>query len=67
MHYDCRPHPYVFFNHDQATATFVGFSISKETAELIIPGGDKNMVIPKDLMETLLYKLEMFDEGYREW
>ena len=64
------PHPYIFFNQDRTSITFVGFSVNKTTGDLINPstGG----VLEKSIMTPHLYSgLELnavnFNENYATW
>ena len=64
------PHPYIFFNQDRTSITFVGFSVNKTTGDLIDPttGG----VLEKSIMSPHLYSgLELnavnFNENYAAW
>ena len=45
------PHPYIFFNHDRFTMTFLGFRIN-QNGDLLDPG--KNTVLEKKLMDPTL-------------
>lgn len=35
--FDCSPHPYLFFNADGSTFTFMGFIIDVRTGNILLP------------------------------
>ena len=45
------PHPYIFFNHDRFTMTFLGFRLN-QNGDLLDPGSNK--VLENRLMEPTL-------------
>lgn len=63
----CRPHPYIFFNKDRVSATFVGFTVT--------PSGDlwdprnpnflRRQFVPTELLDTM--KKLRFNEDYQKW
>eukprot|EP00731_Ephydatia_muelleri_P024235 Em0016g506a len=64
------PHPYIFFNEDRMSITFVGFKVDKATSNLINSADDS--VIEKAIIsQQLLLGLEVngvnFSEDYRAW
>lgn len=63
------PHPYVFFNHDRNSMTFLGFLLSKN-GDLLNPAN--NETLEKRLMSPILreeLKLQgvNFDKNYEAW
>ena len=38
--YFYRPHPYIFFNHDRVSMTFLGFRLN-QNGDLLDPGSNK--------------------------
>ncbi len=63
------PHPYIFFNNDCVTITFVGFSVTKD-GHLINPE-DQNVIersiMPKSLYEGLIIQGVNFADDHRKW
>ncbi|XP_068089245.1 E3 ubiquitin-protein ligase RNF213-like [Hyperolius riggenbachi] len=54
--WECEPHPYIFFNHDRTTMTFIGFHLERNNArgfDAINPR-DRS-IIEKDIMTKQLY------------
>ncbi len=54
---DCSPHPYIFFNFDHESLTFLGFNIDEETGNLLDPRTQdvlKEHIIEKPLYDGLL-------------
>ena len=64
------PSPYIFFNDDGVSITFVGFKVDKITGNLINPA-DGNVIEKAIISPLLLPKLEQrgvdFSEDYRTW
>ena len=64
------PSPYIFFNEDRTSITFVGFKVDKITGNLINPA-DGNIIERAIINVHLLSKLELkgvnFSEDYRAW
>ena len=63
------PHPYIFFNNDRVSITFVGFTVNKE-GNLINPENQK--VIERNIMKSSLYeglKINQvnFADDHRKW
>ena len=62
-------HPYIFFNQDRTTVTFVGFMVTGG-GDLIDPIHkgvlERNIMTPK-LYRGLKYQGVSFDQDYREW
>lgn len=48
------PHPYLFFNADNMTFTFIGFHIESSTGNLIDQNGG---ILEKNIMSVGLYNL----------
>ena len=70
-HYNCShsSHPYIFFNEDRESITFVGFKVN-EDGELIDPR--TRMEIEPDILSPTLYcalyaNKVNFKEDYLEW
>jgi len=62
-----RPHPYIFFNQDKLTATFVGFTVTDD-GDLLDPRTNK--ILEKCIVEEALRPImEMlkFNENYQLW
>ena len=62
-------HPYIFFNQDKVSVTFVGFTVT-QNGDLIDP--DHRGVLEKSIMSQNLYTCLKaqgvnFDEDYRRW
>ena len=51
MFFLCSPHPYIFFNHDRDSMTFLGFLLS-EKGDLLDPGTKR--ILEQRLMEPTL-------------
>ena len=47
----CSPHPYIFFNHDRVSMTFLGFLLNRN-GDLLNPG--TNTVLEKRLVDSTL-------------
>ncbi len=67
--FNCSPHPYLFFNKDKDTVTFVGFMVTKR-GDLIDPASKK--VIKSAIMSSQLYtglvaNRVNFNDDYRCW
>ena len=63
-------HPYIFFNKDGMSITFVGFMVT-QNGDLIDPN-HKGVVLERAIMNSKLYKGLIqnrvnFDENYRTW
>ena len=64
--YDYRYHPYLFFNYDQVTMTFVGFTvINCDIIDPISKEVVRKNAISKDLHNLLQENNVKFDENYR--
>lgn len=48
------PHPYLFFNSDGTTMTFLGFNIDKATGNLIGTQDGKEYVLKSNIMDKRL-------------
>lgn len=62
-----RPHPYIFFNQDKLTATFVGFTVT-DGGDLLDPR--TNEILEKCIVEKALrptMKMLKFNENYQLW
>ena len=67
FHLPCRPHPYIFFNEDRATATFVGFTVTDD-GDLLDPRTD--IILEEGIVEEALrptMKMLKFNENYQFW
>ena len=65
----CSKHPYLFFNQDHITMTFLGFSVSSH-GNLIDPKTDtiiQKGVMSKQLYEDLVKYGVNFEENYEKW
>lgn len=47
------PHPYIFFNPDLVTMTFLGFKVQLPAYDIVDP--QTNEIIEEKIMEKLLY------------
>ena len=47
------PHPYIFFNNDHMTMTFLGFNINRHTGDLIDP--ETHTVLERNIMKKDLW------------
>lgn len=51
------PHPYLFFNKDHTTMTFLGFNIENKTGNLVDPQTGTILeaeIMPKNLQKALI-------------
>lgn len=68
--FSCSPHPYIFFNEDRMSITFVGFKVDKATGNLINPADGiviDNAIISSQLLLGLEVNGVNFSEDYRTW
>ena len=68
----CSPHPYIFFNNDRATITFVGFVIQLlgQYGDLLNPYNSQVLeksIITKQLFEGLQTNKVNFQDNSRLW
>ena len=64
------PHPYIFFNEDRISITFVGFKVHKSSGDLINPADDSTIekaILTPQLMVGLEMNQVNFNEDYRAW
>lgn len=64
-----RPHPYIFFNEDRQTLTFMGFRVTK-SGDLLDP--TSNQLLERGIMTSQLFSgLQRqgvnFSEDYKDW
>ena len=62
-------HPYIFFNHDRASMTFLGFKITPN-GDLVDPETNRVMehqLLSKELRKGLTDQKVNFDENYFAW
>ena len=65
----CSSHPYIFFNQDQTSITFVGFRVTQD-GDLIDPahGGIlEQAIVTKQLCAGLKQNGVNFDDDYQKW
>ena len=65
----CSSHPYIFFNQDGTSITFVGFMVT-QNGDLIDPahrGILEAAIVTKQLYTGLKQNRVNFDEDYRHW
>ena len=67
----CSAHPYLFFNDDGGSVTFVGFKLS-ETGDLLHPTASKCVVLKSsiatvDLMKDLQHYGVDLNEEWDKW
>ncbi len=67
--YLCSSHPYIFFNGDNESITFLGFMVTKN-GDLVDPA--QGAVLEQAIMKPQLYtglkqNRVNFDEDYRHW
>ena len=65
----CSSHPYIFFNRDQASITFVGFMVT-QNGDLIDPthGGIlEQAIVSKELYTGLKQNRVNFADDYQVW
>ena len=64
-------HPYLFFNEDGSSITFVGFTVTELTGDVIDPVKNNEVImkraIKRDLYKGLQNNRVNFDENYYEW
>lgn len=64
------PHPYIFFNQDHMSFSFVGFKANRQTGDLINPADgsiiEKAMISPQ-LITGLEQNRVNFNEDYTVW
>ena len=58
-------HPYIFFNNDGVTITFVGFIITKN-GDMTFPQAEPRIMTPR-LYEGLVRQEVNFSDDYRRW
>jgi len=64
----CSPHPYLFFNQDGHSLTFVGFRIDERTGHLLdISGVLEERIISTQLLTALHANFANLSEDYRRW
>ena len=65
----CSPHPYIFFNQDRMSITFVGFTVTKN-GDLIDPS-NRHIIEPAimnpQLYSGLKHNRVNFEDDYRTW
>ncbi len=67
-----RPHPYIFFNQDRVSITFVGFMVQMydQFGDLIDPNTDQVLeksIISEQLYESLKHNMVDFQDDCRLW
>ncbi len=65
----CSSHPYIFFNEDNVSITFIGFMVT-QNGDLVDPA--QGAVLEQAIMRPQLYtglkqNRVNFDEDYRQW
>ena len=63
------PHPYIFFNNDGVSITFVGFNVTKQ-GNLINPENQsviERNIMPKSLYDGLESNRVNFNDDHRKW
>ena len=64
------PHPYIFFNQDCTSVSFVGFKANRHTGDLINPVDgsviEKAMISPQLITELKQNRVN-FNEDYTVW
>ena len=53
LRFSCSPHPYIFFNPDQTSMTFLGFTVDPRTGSLLNQTGE---VLEQAIMKRALYQ-----------
>ncbi len=73
MKFLCSTHPYIFFNQDRESITFVGFTVTPE-GDLIDPATQQvleNAIMTPQLYEGLQHNgvnfQDNFQDNYRNW
>ena len=64
-----RPHPYIFFNKDKSSITFVGFTVTKQ-GDLFDPIKQKileHSIMTPQLYSGLVHNRVNFQDDYRNW
>ena len=66
----CSSHPYLFFNQDRISITFVGFTVTRN-GDLCDPS-HRGTILERGIMDRQLYtglsaQQVNFDEDYRRW
>lgn len=68
--HQCSSHPYIFFNQDRTSITFVGFKVTKN-GDLIDPVQSGRVLIQSIMSQELYKGLKAqgvdFEEDYSEW
>ena len=65
----CSSHPYIFFNQDGQSITFVGFMVT-ESGDLVDPvheGIIEQSILTPQLYAGLIKNQVNFDDDYRQW
>ena len=65
----CSFHPYIFFNHDHVSVTFLGFKITSD-GNLVDPKTNAIMekqLLTKELRNGLVLQRVNFEEDYNAW
>lgn len=65
-----RPHPYLFFNQDGISITFIGFNVTRR-GDLIDPANNNRVLEPAIMTQQLYEGLKQnkvdFQDDYRHW
>lgn len=64
------PHPYIFFNEDRISVTFVGFKVNRTTGDLINPADNsviEKAILSPQLVVGLEHNQVNFNEDYTTW
>ena len=65
----CSPHPYIFFNQDRMSITFVGFMVTKQ-GDLVDPTYHHVLergIMNQQLYSGLIHNRVNFQDDYRRW
>ena len=63
----CSPHPYLFFNDDRTSFTFMGFIINPQTGDLLDPQTGAILspqALPRQLQEALIRNRVNLSENF---
>ena len=67
----CSPHPYLFFNQDRDSVTFVGFRIAEKSGDLLDTSGAgrvlQRKIMPIQLLNVLSANFVNLSEDCRQW
>lgn len=66
---NCSPHPYIFFNEDRMSITFVGFTVTKQ-GDLVNPTNQHVLergIMNHQLYMGLIHNRVNFQDDYRRW